>query len=64
MARWVGWLFRRVRGWRGAGRVPVVDLAPPEGRGEIQGLLGSDVLSEFGRITVDYEDGALRLPPR
>jgi Aspartyl protease len=43
--------------------VAVIDLGPPEGSGGLQGLLGSDVLSEFGSITVDYEDSTLRLPP-
>ncbi|WP_461026492.1 aspartyl protease family protein [Streptomyces sparsus] len=45
------------------GEVTVIDLGPPEGSGGgIQGLLGSDVLSEFGSITVDYDEGVLRLP--
>lgn len=44
------------------GKVTVIDLDPPRGSGGIQGLLGSDVLSDFGSIVVDYEDGMLRLP--
>ncbi len=44
------------------GELAVIDIGPP-GSGGIQGLLGSDVLSEFGSITVDYDDGTLRLPP-
>ncbi|MER6619210.1 retropepsin-like aspartic protease [Streptomyces sp. NPDC000931] len=44
------------------GEVTVVDLAPPEGGGGIQGLLGSDVLSDYGSVTVDYDAGVLQLP--
>ncbi|OII65487.1 hypothetical protein BJP40_16660 [Streptomyces sp. CC53] len=44
------------------GEVTVIDLDPPRGGGGIRGLLGSDVLSEFGWITVDYDDGVLRVP--
>ncbi|SFD06627.1 retropepsin-like aspartic protease [Streptomyces aidingensis] len=44
------------------GEVTVVDLGPPRGGGGIQGLLGSDVLSDFGTITVDYDEGVLTLP--
>ncbi|WP_175412495.1 retropepsin-like aspartic protease [Streptomyces sp. TRM64462] len=44
------------------GDVTVIDLDPPRGGGGIEGLLGSDVLSDFGSITVDYDDGTLRLP--
>ncbi|WP_165986469.1 retropepsin-like aspartic protease [Streptomyces sp. YIM 98790] len=43
------------------GEVTVVDLGPPRGGGGIQGLLGSDVLSDFGSITVDYDDEVLTL---
>ncbi|MBR8638851.1 retropepsin-like domain-containing protein [Streptomyces tuirus] len=46
-----------------AGEVTVIDLGPPRGGGGIEGLLGSDVLSDFGSITVDYDDGVLRIPP-
>ncbi|ELS50859.1 hypothetical protein STVIR_8167 [Streptomyces viridochromogenes Tue57] len=58
----------RVEQWRvgdvrlDPGEVTVIDLGPPRGGGGIQGLLGSDVLSDFGSITVDYEDGVLRIP--
>ncbi len=41
----------------------VIDLAGPE-RGGLQGLLGSDVLSKFGTVTVDYRAEKLRLPAR
>ncbi|WP_338900095.1 retropepsin-like aspartic protease [Streptomyces sp. TG1A-60] len=44
------------------GEVTVIDLGPPRGGGGIQGLLGSDVLSDFGSITVDYDDGVLSVP--
>lgn len=44
------------------GEVTVIDLGPPRGGGGIQGLLGSDVLSDFGSIAVDYEDEVLRVP--
>ncbi|MDK1474796.1 retropepsin-like aspartic protease [Streptomyces sp. 549] len=45
------------------GEVTVIDLGTAaEGSGGIQGLLGSDVLSGFGSITVDYDNGVLRLP--
>ncbi|WP_159029669.1 retropepsin-like aspartic protease family protein [Streptomyces qaidamensis] len=44
------------------GEVTVIDLGPPRGSRGIQGLLGSDVLSDFGSITVDYDDGTLTLP--
>jgi hypothetical protein len=35
----------------------------PEGSGEtgMQGLLGSDVLSAFGRVVVDYDEEVLYL---
>ncbi|WP_215447926.1 retropepsin-like aspartic protease [Streptomyces sp. ATCC 21386] len=44
------------------GEVTVIDLGPPRGGGGIQGLLGSDVLSDFGSITVDYANEVLQLP--
>ncbi|MBC9725260.1 retropepsin-like aspartic protease [Streptomyces sp. TRM68367] len=44
------------------GEVTVIDLGPPRGGGGIQGLLGSDVLSDYRSITVDYEDGVLEIP--
>lgn len=44
------------------GEVTIIDLGPPRESGGIQGLLGSDVLSDFGSITVDYDDGVLKIP--
>ncbi|MFE7765356.1 retropepsin-like aspartic protease [Streptomyces sp. NPDC057438] len=44
------------------GEVTVIDLGPPRGGGGIQGLLGSDVLSDYGSITVDYDGGILKIP--
>ncbi|MEW2635050.1 retropepsin-like aspartic protease [Streptomyces sp. NPDC048389] len=44
------------------GEVTILDLGPPRGGGGIQGLLGSDVLSDFGSITIDYDNGVLRIP--
>jgi predicted aspartyl protease len=35
---------------------------PTKGGGGLQGLLGSNILSDFGQITVDYAHGQLRLP--
>ncbi|WP_282692473.1 retropepsin-like aspartic protease [Streptomyces sp. CC208A] len=60
----------RVEQWRlgdvrlDPGLVTVIDLDVPGSPGMIQGLLGSDVLSDFGSVTVDYGDGVLRLPAR
>ncbi|MEZ3180900.1 retropepsin-like domain-containing protein [Streptomyces pimonensis] len=45
------------------GELTVIGLGPPRGGGGIEGLLGSDVLSDFGSITVDYDDGVLKIPP-
>ncbi|MDI9889220.1 retropepsin-like aspartic protease [Streptomyces sp. HNM0645] len=42
--------------------VAVIDLGTPRGGDGIQGLLGSDVLSGFGSITVDYDEGMLEIP--
>jgi hypothetical protein len=60
----------QVTSWRmgevdlGARPILSLDLATgPAGGQELQGLLGSDVLSEFGAITVDYDEGVLRLRP-
>lgn len=39
--------------------VLAIDLAG--GGAEFDGLFGSDVLSNFGSVTVDYEDEVLRL---
>jgi hypothetical protein len=45
------------------GDVAVLDLPEPEqGRG-LQGLLGSDVLSRFDYVVVDYDDRRVGLPP-
>ncbi|WP_187645383.1 retropepsin-like aspartic protease [Streptomyces sp. TRM49041] len=44
------------------GRVAVIDLGPARGAGDIQGLLGSDVLSDFGSIVIDYDEGTLTVP--
>ncbi|NGO08881.1 clan AA aspartic protease [Streptomyces sp. HC44] len=41
----------------------VIDLGGLAGGRNIHGLLGSDVLGDFGWITVDYEDETLRFPP-
>ncbi|MFE3637520.1 aspartyl protease family protein [Streptomyces sp. NPDC059168] len=43
------------------GEVTVIDLGPHR-QGGLQGLLGSDVLSDFGSIGVDYDDGVLTVP--
>ncbi len=40
----------------------VIDMRIQKGGPDIQGLLGSDVLSRFGSITVDYRHEVLRLP--
>lgn len=47
----------------GARPVLTLDLAP-EGEIGLQGLLGSDVLSGFGAVVVDYDAGTLTLRPR
>jgi hypothetical protein len=58
----------QVTDWRagdvdlGARPIIALDLSHPGSHG-LQGLLGSDVLSEFGAITVDYATGVLRLRP-
>ena len=45
------------------GDVAVLDLPDAEqGRG-VQGLIGSDVLSRFDYVVVDYDDRRLGLPP-
>jgi hypothetical protein len=48
----------------GARPVIVIDLSGPNDTAGIEGLLGSDVLSAFGAVTVDYDAGILRLRPR
>jgi len=41
----------------------VIDMQTPQGSNpRIQGLLGSDVLSRFGSVTVDFTHEVLRLP--
>ncbi|GAA2124837.1 hypothetical protein GCM10009802_30000 [Streptomyces synnematoformans] len=40
----------------------VIDLGSRGGDRVLQGLPGSDVLSEFGQVTIDYDDEVLRLP--
>jgi predicted aspartyl protease len=60
VARVEQWAVGDVR--LGPGEVTVIDLGPPRGGGGIQGLLGSDVLSDFGSITIDYDEGVLRIP--
>jgi hypothetical protein len=52
-----------------AGKVPlprstvdVIDLQASHGGGGLQGLLGSNILSRYQRITLDYAHGQLRLP--
>ncbi|WP_300014051.1 retropepsin-like aspartic protease [Pseudonocardia sp.] len=47
----------------GPGEVALLDLPAPEQGEGLQGLLGSDVLSGSGAVTVDYEAGVLRLDP-
>ncbi|MFD1658163.1 aspartyl protease family protein [Streptomyces caeni] len=60
--------FARLADWRvgdvelGASTPAVVDLDRNGKRTGAKGLLGSDVLSRFGHITVDYAGGKLRLP--
>lgn len=58
----------RVESWRlgdvelGPVEAALVDLpSPQEGRG-LQGLIGSDVLSRFGCVVVDYSGQQLELP--
>jgi predicted aspartyl protease len=59
----------RVEQWQiGDVGLPTTDIAlldlpsPPQGQG-LQGLLGSDVLSGFDYVVVDYDDQRLGLPP-
>jgi predicted aspartyl protease len=57
----------RMRKWRAggvalpAGEIQTIDMPEPGGGIEIDGLLGSDVLSTFGAITVDYHGQRLLL---
>ena len=46
-----------------AGPIAALGLSGPGGRGPA-GLLGSDVLSRFGKVAVDYEHSRLILDPR
>lgn len=58
----------RVENWRlpgvdlPAARIASIDLPSPAGGQGLQGLLGSDMLAGFGRITVDYDREQLLLP--
>jgi predicted aspartyl protease len=58
----------RMAKWRaGSIRLPgaeiqTIDMPEPGGGIEIDGLLGSDILSTFGAITVDYRKERLLLP--
>lgn len=60
----------RMRKWRAggvalpAGEIQTIDMPEPGGGIEIDGLLGSDVLSTFGAITVDYQRQRLLLGTR
>jgi predicted aspartyl protease len=45
-----------------ATEIQTIDMPEPGGGIEIDGLLGSDVLSTFGAITVDYRSERLVLP--
>jgi predicted aspartyl protease len=56
MARWRAGMVRLP-----AGEIQTIDMPDPGGGIEIDGLLGSDVLSTFGAITVDYEGERLFL---
>jgi predicted aspartyl protease len=56
MARWRAGTVRLP-----AGEIQTIDMPDPGGGIEIDGLLGSDVLSTFGAITVDYEGERLFL---
>jgi hypothetical protein len=57
----------RMAKWRADGiklpaaEIQTIDMPAPGGGIEIDGLLGSDVLSTFGAITVDYEAERLLL---
>lgn len=58
-----------VASWRlgdvelGPTRVALVDLPEPGQGPGLDGLLGSDVLSRFGCVVVDYANRRLELPP-
>ena len=60
----------KVKNWKvGNVSLPVktvasVALPGSSSQGGLQGLLGSDVLSDFGAITVDYEAQTLTLRPK
>lgn len=41
--------------------VVAINLPSPDGTG-LQGLLGSDVLSRFGQVVIDYDAQQLRIP--
>lgn len=42
-------------------RLVVFDIPVPEGEARPDGLLGSNVLDDFGRVTIDYDAEELRL---
>jgi hypothetical protein len=44
-----------------AAEIQTIDMPEPGGGIEIDGLLGSDILSTFGAITVDYKSERLVL---
>jgi hypothetical protein len=57
----------QVKSWS-AGSIPLPQatitktrLAPFQGDSNIQGLLGSDILSQFGTVTLNYHTGVLTL---
>jgi hypothetical protein len=60
----------RVPHWRAAGvqlpaaSIASVSLADSLGNAGLKGLLGSDVLSRYDVVTIDYRGGELRLEPK
>jgi predicted aspartyl protease len=57
----------QVKSWS-AGSIPLPEatitktrLRPSQGDSDIQGLLGSDILSQFGTVTLNYKTGVLTL---
>lgn len=59
-----------VEGWQlgdvplEGGRLVVFDIPAPAGEARPDGLLGSNVLDDFGRVTIDYEGEELLLGGR
>ena len=43
--------------------IAAINLAGPNTQRGLQGLLGSDILSNYGEITVNYDRGVLILGP-